>query len=1373
MPQQPLHPGKILKDEYLEPRGISITEAAKLIGVTRQALNNIVNEKSGVSPEMAVSLGRLLHLRPEKIQEWQKDYELERARSVHARRNRGRSDSYVIKSSDLIAWAETTDARYTLPQLVRMMVRASCGAGATVVFPTAEDSQHPGWDGRVENVTRAPFVPLGTSGWELSTESNPQSKAESDYENRTTNPDGLDPKTTIFVAASARKWKQKRQWAAAKRAEKFWADVIAYDALDLENWLESCPEVGIWFTTFIGRRPRGVQSLESFWNEFRRSTSPPITPSLLVAGRDPEAKKVRQWLETGSGVFRVVGDSSDEALAFPAAVSITAEQEPHQVGLGPVTVVTDVEQARQLLSVEHQLTIAWRVDDTSMLGALVDEGHRAILPLGRSSSLVGSPDIELPRLRRAEFISATKEALLSDFNESHGPAWQQEEDRRAQAAKWEEEASRRARRCGRSITVYRRLFASAGAARLPAWASIEKADELIPVVLAGSWSEDNDADRQAIAKLAGREYEAVSRTATRWRTQTDAPVRRIGETWRLTAPIDAWSRMVGYISQPDLERYRKTVLDVLGETDPKLDLAPDARWLADLHRKQFNYSKTLREGLAESLILLAVVWEEAQRATLPVTSRLSYCLVAELLDNKANSKRWASLSGVLPALAEASPEAFLAALKDDLASESPDVKSLFESEGPPLRESARYPQLLWALEILAWYPEHLSDAAAALAKLEQFAGTTKLVNRPSKSLSEIFCTWHRNTAASLDERLETIDLLLRQEPRMAWQLLLTLLPKLHDVSGEVAEPRWRPKPEAESLTSADQWRAKDEVIRRAIESAGNDGTRLTDLLSEIALWSPEQRRILMLQIEALAEVCTDVIERTRFWNALREFVMRHRAFPAAAWSLTEADLAAFDRLLARFEPSDRWERSVWLFDRDLPEITNSNNYAESEREAAEKRAVAAKEIHQELGTNGLVRFAQRVKMPWLVGIAAAEALTGTEIDEQILERFLDDNEKPSRDCALAFAMRRRELNGTQWSDKILKSPSFDNWPADKKAEFCLCLPAGSETWQLVASLGAMVEGQYWNRVHVSIIRFDNNESETAIGKLVQFGHALQAFEQAGFQPEKLTPNTLIAVLEAAFLDLAHSDNLSHATMLQYYLERIFQQLRASGEVPDVVLGKLEWQYLPLLRFNSNPVTLHRFLQQDPEFFATVIAYAYQSDGEQNDETSGLDISEEQRRNRARMAGDLLNSWKTPPGLEPNGRFDPVVLREWVVRARSRCSACGRSLGGDDRIGHLLAHVPADPDGAWPHGVVRDLLEDAKSPALEAGIHAGRFNSRGVYTKDPIEGGRGQRELARQYRTWAKMAKRWERTRKVLDSLADVYERFGQIDDVLAEQLDLD
>src|SRR5579862_4530821 len=105
MSKQPTHPGKILRDHYLEPRGIGITEAAELMGVTRQALNNVVNGKAGVSPDMAVRLGRVLGLQPETIQQWQKDYELNQTLSNRARRNRGRSDSYLIASSDLVSWA--------------------------------------------------------------------------------------------------------------------------------------------------------------------------------------------------------------------------------------------------------------------------------------------------------------------------------------------------------------------------------------------------------------------------------------------------------------------------------------------------------------------------------------------------------------------------------------------------------------------------------------------------------------------------------------------------------------------------------------------------------------------------------------------------------------------------------------------------------------------------------------------------------------------------------------------------------------------------------------------------------------------------------------------------------------------------------------------------------------------------------------------------------------------------------------------------------------------------------------------------------------------------------------------------------------------
>jgi addiction module HigA family antidote len=54
--KNPVHPGRIVRHDCLEPLALSVTEGSRVLGVTRQALNNVVNEKSGVSPEMAIRL---------------------------------------------------------------------------------------------------------------------------------------------------------------------------------------------------------------------------------------------------------------------------------------------------------------------------------------------------------------------------------------------------------------------------------------------------------------------------------------------------------------------------------------------------------------------------------------------------------------------------------------------------------------------------------------------------------------------------------------------------------------------------------------------------------------------------------------------------------------------------------------------------------------------------------------------------------------------------------------------------------------------------------------------------------------------------------------------------------------------------------------------------------------------------------------------------------------------------------------------------------------------------------------------------------------------------------------------------------------------
>lgn len=54
----PPHPGQHIRLEYLEPLGLTVTEAARILGVTRANLSNIVNGRSGISPEMAVRLAK-------------------------------------------------------------------------------------------------------------------------------------------------------------------------------------------------------------------------------------------------------------------------------------------------------------------------------------------------------------------------------------------------------------------------------------------------------------------------------------------------------------------------------------------------------------------------------------------------------------------------------------------------------------------------------------------------------------------------------------------------------------------------------------------------------------------------------------------------------------------------------------------------------------------------------------------------------------------------------------------------------------------------------------------------------------------------------------------------------------------------------------------------------------------------------------------------------------------------------------------------------------------------------------------------------------------------------------------------------------------
>ena len=80
----PPHPGSILREDVLPALGLSVTEAAKQIGVTRVALSRVLNGHSGISPEMALKIEDWLGVehggRAEMWTGMQLDYDMWQAR---------------------------------------------------------------------------------------------------------------------------------------------------------------------------------------------------------------------------------------------------------------------------------------------------------------------------------------------------------------------------------------------------------------------------------------------------------------------------------------------------------------------------------------------------------------------------------------------------------------------------------------------------------------------------------------------------------------------------------------------------------------------------------------------------------------------------------------------------------------------------------------------------------------------------------------------------------------------------------------------------------------------------------------------------------------------------------------------------------------------------------------------------------------------------------------------------------------------------------------------------------------------------------------------------------------------------------------------
>lgn len=1274
----------------------------------------------------------------------------------------------LVDATELAHWAGTRDAQAYLPALLRRLVAATAGDVEELTFRSGEGVHIGGWDGFVRAAGGDAHAPRGVSGWEIGVGADIKGKADDDYDNRRGDALGLDPEQTTFVFVTARRWGGKDAWVIEKRGDGHFRDVRAYDADDLETWLERAPAVHVWISRRLGKHPGGVVGLEERWELWSRGTEPATIPDLVVSGREEQERLLSSWIVGRlGGAFALKSESPEQAIAFLGATAMRLPEKEGEACYSRCLIVEDLEAWRAVEISPTPLLLVPDFDAGDAFVGAVSKGHAVFVPAWSGG---GDPkDTELPRPKRA----AARAALLRMGVD-------------------EGEADDLAGLARRSPMALRRRLASAGVAGAPGWARPENAADLLPAVLAGAWEEGNPGDRGVVSRLGGTAYERIARTLTRWAAGADPPARLVGGAWVLASKDDAWTQLEGQLTGDVLGRFEEVVPEVLGEEDPAYELPAGSRWAAALYGAgSLSHSGRLREGLADTLALVAARAGSRALAGRRTGQELADRVVGALLRGTGDDWRpWASLSPLLPLLAEASPREFLRAVESGLSGEEPVLAGMFADAEGNLLDLSPHTHLLWALERVALAREHVAPASLALARLAVLDPGGHRVNRPLNSLREVFSIFRPRTEASFEERMQVLDLVREREPAAGRKLLVGLLPGVSNIFSGTSSPvhrDWGRGLEDDS-TYAEIYAAIDGVLRRLIEEAGESGPRWAELVDALEhLPTPEQRDAVtggLLDLDAGA-----VSEPSALRDELRRMIARHQTYASAGWALPEEDVGKLERAYDRLEPPDPVGRHAWLFSSrpqlarpagSFPRSPAGSGWQERQKELSARRKNAVEEVDAERGAQGLEDLAARVEVPVLVGLSVGQSglLPDGEEQEAFLTRSLGAADEHLRELGVGFATGRHQREEWDWADERIDGAG-GGWSPEQKARFLSRLPMEGRLYALLDGADEETRAAYWALANP--LRSSNpNHCAMMTKAFLRYGQPYSAVDGLALwagQADPPVPALLIAraLEEAATTPPPENEDLS---MFGYHAVELLGPLYDSEAVDDLLLARLEWLLLPLLGPQGEaPKIFHAELGRSPGFFVEVLAAAYPpetpretprdrdapehlSDADENAEPP--DGPSETEQAVALQAHQLLDGWRLLPGTAEDGTPDAARLNAWVSEARATATARDLITAADRLIGRVLAFSPEGADGAWPHEAARHVIERTESDGVDAAFTNQTVTNRGIFGRGRLEGGGQERELAAKYRGHAEACRfRWPRTARLLDDVADDYERWAR------------
>ena len=685
--------------------------------------------------------------------------------------------------------------------------------------------------------------------------------------------------------------------------------------------------------------------------------------------------------------------------------------------------------------------------------------------------------------------------------------------------------------------------------------------------------------------------------------------------------------------------------------------------------------------------------------------------------------------------------------------------------------------LLWGLELLAWSPELLPRVSMILAKLSRIDPGGRLINRPINSLGAIYLWWLPGTNATSVQKLAALDLILEREPEVGWSLLIQLLPQARESVAHYTErPRWRDVgdlPE-DARTRDGRQIYVSAIVDRALDHIGIDPDRWEVVLDSLRVINTSQvsKALKLLEDIAYGNVSAEI--RYALWKVLRDFINKNRTYSDAHWVLSSDLIDKLESILSQIAPEDPIMRYGWLFDEWSPALPSVNLDIETEahsKRVEEFRQIAVKEIFRENDIGGLIRLGTNSRYPGFVANSILSVISDYDHILDLINQSIIEG-KSGIILASQISGFSQKKFGEAWCEIVHKKAMAGIWSPAVIAALMIWWPDSRSTWEEIETFGAAVVDEYWCQKHVSLIEGNHDDQLYQIEHLIEAGRAAESFHRIAIHGIGIQSDILLKVFDATMEQLKKAKTKEEARQLglsSHDIRDFLDHMKQCGDIPQHELARREYLVLPLLGLlNLKGLVIHELMLEDVDFFIEILCDVYLP---HHRDKSMDEIPTDEQKARASAAYTILNSFHLIPGQQDENKIDESILLNWINMVRNKANERDRLVAADLKIGDILAHAPLDPqDHGWPHQIVRNIVEKLSNDDIERGIILERHNMRGVWTKDPYEGGKQERTLANQYRSWSEISRlHWPRMSQTLDKIAKEWDELAKREDARSEQ----